>query len=459
MKSRKTLDLTSGPVTGKLLSFVYPILVTNLLQYCYNAADKAVVGHFSGADALAAVGASTPINTLIVSLFVGLAVGTNIICSNLRGAKKEADLERFMHTAIPVAFVVGLFVCLLGQLASAPMLRMLSTPEDIMDKSVLYMQIHFFGIPFSLVYNFCSGILRANGDTQRPMRIMTLSGIINVVLNLFFVIVFGMDVDGVALATAISQAVSAGCALYILFKPDGDYGMQVKKLRMYWADCRQIIKVGVPCGINSMVFGFSNVIVQSTINTFGSVVLAGNTAASSTNALVYQILVAFYSACISFSGQCYGAKKYKRIDRVMRCSFILCLSALTVLETLFTLFPSVVMGMFNPDPAVIQAGLPRLLIGGWGQLIYAVSEIILGCLRGMKRSTIPTVMNILCVCGIRILWVWLIYPMMTPGMASLFWCYPVSYAISSLALGSYYIYCRRKLNQQGDEVPDVAVTA
>lgn len=458
MNLRKTLDLSSGPVTGKLLKFVYPILITNLLQYCYNAADKAVVGHFSGSDALAAVGASTPINTLIVSLFVGLAVGTNIICSNLRGAKKEADLERFMHTAIPVAFAVGLFVCLLGQMASAPMLRMLSTPEDIMDKSVLYMQIHFFGIPFSLVYNFCSGILRAHGDTQRPMRIMTISGIVNVALNLFFVIVFGMDVDGVALATAISQAVSAGCALYFLFKPDGDYGMQMKKLRIYWADCSQIIKVGVPCGINSMVFGFSNVILQSTVNTFGSVVLAGNTAASSTNALVYQILVAFYSACISFSGQCYGAKKYKRIDRVMRCSFALCLSVMAVIETFITLFPALVMGMFNPDPEVIRAGLPRLLIGGWGQLVYAVSEIILGCLRGMKRSTIPTIMNILCICGFRILWVWLIYPMMTPGMASLFWCYPISYAISSLALGSYYIYCRRKLNRLGDEVPDI-VTA
>lgn len=458
MKSRKTLDLTNGPVTGKLLKFVYPILVTNLLQYCYNAADKAVVGHFSGSDALAAVGASTPINTLIVSLFVGLAVGTNIICSNLRGAKKETELTRFLHTAIPVAFVVGLFVCFLGQTASVPLLQLLATPEDIMDKSVLYMRIHFFGIPFSLVYNFCSAILRAHGDTQRPMRIMTLSGITNVVLNLFFVIFFGMDVDGVALATAISQALSAGCALYFLFKPDGDYGMQVKKLRVYWGDCRQIIKVGVPCGINSMVFGFSNVIVQSTINTFGSVVLAGNTAASSTNALVYQILVAFYTACISFSGQCYGAKKYKRIDKVMRCSFALCLSVLTILELLFTLFPEVVMGLFNSDPEVIQAGLPRLLIGGWGQLVYAASEIILGCLRGMKRSTIPTFMNILCICGTRVIWVWLIYPMMVPGMASLFWCYPLSYLVSTLALGGYYIYCRRQLNLQGDEVPDV-VTA
>ena len=459
MIARKTMDLTNGPVAGKLLKYVYPILITNLLQYCYNAADKAVVGHFSGADALAAVGASTPINTLLVSLFVGLAVGTNIICSNLRGAKKETELTRFLHTAIPVAFAVGLFVCFLGQAAAIPLLRLLDTPDDIMGEASLYMRIHFFGIPFSLVYNFCSAILRAHGDTQRPMRIMTLSGVINVVLNLIFVILFGMSVDGVALATAISQLVSATCALYILFKPDGDYGMQVKKLRVYWGDCRQIIKVGVPCGINSMVFGFSNVILQSTVNTFGSVVLAGNTAASSTNALIYQILVAFYTACISFSGQCFGAKKYKRIDKVMRTSFILCLSTMAVIETLITLFPSVVMSLFNSDPEVIQAGLPRLLIGGWGQLIYAVSEIILGCLRGMKRSTVPTFMNILCICGFRILWVWLIYPMMTPGMASLFWCYPLSYAISSLALGSYYIYCRRKLDRQGDEVLEEAVTA
>ena len=364
-----------------------------------------------------------------------------------------------MHTAIPVAFTVGLFVCLLGQAASEPLLRLMDTPEDIMDKSVLYLQIHFFGVPFSLTYNFCSAILRANGDTQRPMRIMTLSGITNVVLNLIFVIFFGMDVDGVALATAISQALSAGCALYFLFKPDGDYGMRFKKLRVYWSDCRQIIKVGVPCGINSMVFGFSNVIVQSTINGLGSVVLAGNTAANSVNSLVYQILVAFYTACISFSGQCYGAKKYKRIDRVMRCSFALCLSALAFFEILFTLFPEPVMGIFNSDPEVIRAGLPRLYIGGWGQLIYAVSEIVLGCLRGMKRSTVPTIMNIVCICGTRIIWVWLIYPMMTPGMASLFWCYPLSYAVSTLALGAYYLYCRRKLSLQGDEVPDAPAVA
>jgi len=458
MKSRKTMDLTTGPIMSKLLPFVLPIMATNLLQHLYNAADKAVVGQFSGSGALAAVGASSPAITLIVNLFVGLSIATNIICSNLRGAKKEAELQRFMHTAVLTSSLVGLIVCLLGQLVTDPILKVLETPEGVMDKAALYMRLYFLGVPASLVYNFSSGILRAHGDTRRPMTIMSISGAINVALNLVFVMVFKMDVDGVALATAISQYVSAGSVLFVLLNPKGDYRLQMKKMRICLPDFVQIVKIGVPCSMNSVLFSLSNAIMQPFVNSLGETVLAGNVAANGIVGLIHQIMVAFYSSCISFAGQCYGAKKYRRIDRVMLTCMATCSAVLGVLCVVITVFPRPLIGLFNSDPVVITAGIPRLLICGWGYLLYGIADMLLGCLRGMKRSTVPMLLNVLSICAPRMIWIFLIYPMMAPGTANLFLCYPISYVITIGALGVYYIHCRKQLNRRGDEVPDV-VTA
>jgi len=318
MRSNKknVLDMTSGPVIGKLLTFVLPVLASNLLQHLYSAADRAIVGRVAvnGDFALAAVGSTGPAITLILNLFMGFALGANVICSNLRGAAKTKELRRAMHTSILLAAVCGVFLTIVGVLLAKPFLQLMQSPESVIESATLYMRIYFVGVPFSLLLNFGSSILRAHGDSKRPMLILAVSGLVNVGLNLVFVVFFGMDVDGVAWATVISQVIAAVCVLRILFKPDGDYGLNLKELKIHHREMTDIARMGIPAGLNGALFSISNVIIQSSVNSLGDIVMAGSAAAEGITGLTYQILAAFYTACINFGGQCYGAGKYKRID-------------------------------------------------------------------------------------------------------------------------------------------------
>ncbi len=454
MKPRRSLDLTSGPVLGKLLQFVLPILLSNLLQHFYNAADKIVVGQFAenGKFALAAVGAASPACSLLVNLLAGISLGSNIICSNLRGARKTKELKDTMHTSVLMSFAVGGVLCLLGLIFCTPLLRAMSTPEETMEMSTAYMRIYFCGIPFLMAYNFGAGILRAHGDARRPMIILAVSGIVNVVLNLVFVIVFKMSAGGVALSTAVAQAVSAVWVLCILFNPNDEYKLQFKSLRLSKHHATNIIRLGVPCSINGLVFSISNVLVQSSVNELGPIVLAGNVAADGITGLIYQVLIAFYSGSISFTGQCMGAKKYRRIDQMLLASITSCTGILLVVNLFSTFFPELVISMFNTDPEVIKAGIPKLMIIGWGYILYGMSEIFLGTLRGMGKSGIPTLINVLSICGIRLVWIYGIYkPFLRSGVQSLYICYPVSYVFSITALGIYLLHCRKQLHKKGDE--------
>ena len=451
MKPRRSLDLTTGPVLSKLMQFVLPILLSNLLQHCYNAADKIVVGQFAenGKLALAAVGAAGPACAMLVNLLSGLSLGSNITCSNLRGARKTKELSDTMHTAVLMSVAVGAILTTLGLVFSRPLLRMMSTPESVLDMSVVYMRIYFCGIPFTMAYNFGAGILRAHGDARRPMSILALSGIVNVLLNLLFVVVFDMSAAGVALATAIAQAVSAFRVLWILFDPKDEYKLRFKLLKIVKRYAINIIRMGVPCSMNALVFSISNVMIQSTVNELGDVVLAGNVAAGGITDLVYQVLIAFYSGCISFTGQCCGAKKYKRIDQMLLASCTTSVGILTVINLFVTFFPELMLKLFNDDPAVIAAGIPKLIIIGWGYILYAVSEIFLGTLRGMGKSNIPTIINVLCICGSRLVWIYGIYhPFMEPGVKQLYICYPISYVLSIVFLGLYLLHCRKQLDKQ-----------
>lgn len=448
MKSRRGLDLTSGPVFGKLLQFVLPILLSNLLQHFYNAADKIVVGQFAenGKFALAAVGAASPACSMLVTLLSGLSLGSNITCSNLRGARKYRELQDTMHTSVLISFAVGGILCLLGLAFSKPLLRAMSTPEEAIVMSTQYMQIYFLGVPFLMVYNFGAGILRAHGDARRPMVILALSGIVNVVLNLVFVIVFHMGAAGVALATAIAQLVSAVWVLWILFNPKDEYKLEIKKLHISGHHANNIVRLGVPCSMNGLVFGLSNVLIQSSVNELGPTILAGNVAADGITGLVYQVIIAFYSGCISFSGQCMGAKKYRRIDQMLVASITSCLGMLMIVNLLSTLWPEAVLKLFNEDPEVVKAGIPKLILICWSYLLYALSEIFLGTLRGMGKSNIPTIINVLSICGVRLAWIYGIYkPFLSTGVKSLYVCYPVSYVFSVVALGIYLFHCRKQL--------------
>ncbi len=461
MKPRRSLDLTSGPVLTKLLQFVLPILLSNLLQHFYNAADKIVVGQFAenGKFALAAVGAASPACSMLVTLLSGLSLGSNITCSNLKGARKHKELRDTMHTSVLMSFAVGGILCLLGLMFSKPLLRAMSTPEEAIKMSTQYMRIYFCGVPFMMAYNFGAGILRAHGDARRPMTILALSGVVNVVLNLVFVIVFHMGAAGVALATAIAQMVSAIRVLWILFNPRDEYKLQFKTLRISKHHAQNIIRLGVPCSMNGLVFSLSNVLIQSSVNELGPTVLAGNVAAGGITDLIYQVLIAFYSGCISFTGQCMGAKKYRRIDQMLLASCASCIGILTLINLFATFWPELVLKLFNDDPEVIKAGIPKLMIIGWGYILYAASEIFLGTLRGMGKSNIPTIINVLCICGIRLVWIFGIYhPFLQPGVKQLYICYPLSYIFSITALGIYLIHCRRQLTKRGDEKLEPAKT-
>lgn len=447
MNKRHSMDFTTGSVPKNLILFTLPILASNILQHLYNAADRAVVGQFAGKVALAAVGSTGSATTLLLNVFIGLATGANIVNANLLGAKKTDGLRKSMHTSLVLAVICGVALMGVGFIASGPLLRLMSCPDNVIDLASLYMRIYFCGVPATLIYNFGAGILRTHGDSKRPMGILAVSGIINVVLNLIFVIVFHMSVAGVALATIISQYASAIRVLLILFDSKGEYQLSFKELKVHKEELLSIIRVGLPCGLNGAVFSISNVVVQSTVNTFGDTQIAGNVAAEGITAFIYQVIAAVYSASVSFAGQCYGAGKIKRINRLLGTGTLLCTSLLVVLCVIATIFPRQLLSIFNSDPLVIESGVSKMLMVAWGYILYCPSETVLACLRGMRKTAIPTVMNIMCICVARVLWVLFVFPI-CPTIIMLYLCYPVSYLLSITALGIYYIQTYRKVNRK-----------
>lgn len=450
MAGGKTLDLTRGSVIKNLLIFAFPIMLGNILQQLYGAADRIVVGQFAenGSIALAAVGATSSATALIVGLFIGIATGVNVICANLLGAKKHASLRDAMHTGIFVSLICGILVALLGFFASRQILLWMATPEDVLEPATLYMQIYFLAVPASLIYNFGAGILRAHGDTKRPMYILIISGLANVLLNLLLVIVFHLDVAGVALATAASQVISAVMVLWILFAPKGEFHLQVKELKVHSHHLSSIVRVGIPSGLGSMVFSIANVILQSSVNSFGNpAIIAGKTAAIDISSLIYQVLAAVLATCVSFAGQCYGAKDYKRVDKLALTATALSYGIMGILIALCSVFASQLVALFNSDPEVMEYGTMILLINALGYLLYIPSEIFLGCSRGMRRATAPMLLNLLGICVTRLIWVWVVFPAF-PTVKMLYLCYPVSWGISTVLQTGYYILMRRGLDKK-----------
>ena len=449
MKTTKVRDLTKGPVGKSLLLFVLPIMLGNVLQTLYSAADKIVVGQFAenGDLALAAVGGTTSISYLIIGLFMGLGMGVNVICANLLGAKKNTELRNAMHTAIPVALICGLIVGTFGILVAKWVLQLMDTPKNVLDLSTLYMRIYFASIPAVLLYNFGAGILRSHGDTKRPMYILIISGLVNVVLNLVFVIGFHMSVDGVALATAISQMLSALLVLRILFNPKDQYKMRFRELRIHGKALLDIIRIGVPSGLGGMVFSVSNVVIQSSINAFeDAALLAGKAVVSDIGGVIYQVLAAMLAGCVSFAGQCYGAKEYKRIDKLALWGCVICWTIMGTMIAVCTVFSEQVVGLFNTDPDVIKWGSLLMRVELIGYMIYIPSEVFLGCSRGMKHAGVPTILNFIGICATRIVWVLFIFPL-NREVWMLYLCYPVSWTISTILQGSYYLHIRRKINK------------
>lgn len=447
MKTTHSLDMTKGSIIKKLLLFTLPILASSLLQHFYSIADSMVVGNFAqnGTMAQAAIGATNHATKLLLNLFLGVSLGANVVCAKQKGAQDHIGLRKSMHTAITLSAILGIALMVLGLTLSRWLLTVTKTPEDVFPDALTYMRTIFLGMPASLIYNFSSAILRSHGDTKRSMYILGCTGLINVVLNLILVIVFKLDAAGVAIATIVSQYLSALAALWILFNPKQEYKLRLKELGLNRRIAWNIIAVGVPCGLNGILQSTSNVILQSSVNAFGKEVIAGAAAAADISCFAYLVNDAFAAACLSFSGQCCGARNYKRVDKVTR-SAALCDSVIVLaMATVITIFARPLLGLFNPDPTVIDAGMFRLLLLSWTTVLFGISECLVGSIRGMGRALSPTFLNLIFLCGIRVLWAMLLFPFLPQTPEYLFLCYPVSWVMALAAQIVNYIHCRKRL--------------
>lgn len=453
-------DLTSGPLFGKILIFALPIMAMNLLQLLFNAADMVVVGRFSGSEALGAVGATGSLIGLIVNLFMGLSVGTSVIVAQDYGAGQPQAVSRSVHTSIAVSVIGGFFVTVVGLLLCGPLLRMMGTPDDILPLSELYMRIYFLGMPAGMVYNFGAAILRAVGDSRRPMNYLTIAGVVNVILNLLFVVGFNMSVAGVAWATVISQYLSVYLILNCLYHTDRAIRLFPKEVRIDRRKLLDIIRIGVPAGLQGMLFSISNVLIQSAVNSFGSTLVAASSAAGNIESFVGTTMNAYYNAAVTFTGQNMGAKQYDRIDSVAKVCTGLIFSTWIVLGGAVLLFGRSLLGIYTDNPEVIDLGMIRMRIMMATYFTCGIMSVFPGLTRGMGYSVLPMLCTLIGACLMRIVWLMTVFNWY-PTIPVLFACYPVTWALAGGGQVASFFYARhhvrRKAALEGEAAPSISV--
>ncbi|MBQ9009085.1 MAG: MATE family efflux transporter [Clostridia bacterium] len=430
--------MTEGPLFTTILFYSLPLMVSGLLQLVFNAADTIVVGQFAGKEALAAVGSVGSLYNMIISLFIGLSIGVNVLVANFTGANLKKEVSDAVHTAILLSVVGGAGLAVIGFIATRPLLSLMGTPDDVIDLAALYTRIIFVGMPVTMLYNFAAAILRAIGDTKRPMYFLTLAGVVNLILNLVFVIVFHMSVAGVALATILSQAISAALVTRSLFHTEGPTRLSLKKLRFHRNLLVRIISIGLPAGIQSMMFSISNVVIQSSVNSFGSVVIAGNAAAANIGNFVYQAMNTFQQSVTSFAGQNLGARKPDRVIESLRvCLFWAAVFGL-VLGPLTTYFSRPLLSLFSSDPAVIEAGVEKMVVMVLPYALCGIMDVMTGVLRGIGYSALPMIVSLLGVCAVRLVWIATVFRKYHT-MFVLLLSYPVSWILTFIVLVIFFI--------------------
>ncbi len=434
----RTMDMTVGPLISQVFFFSLPIMVSGILQLVFNAADTIVVGRFAGNEALAAVGSVGSLNNMIISLFIGLSVGVNVLVARYTGSHEDENVSKTVHTSVLLSVLGGVALAVIGVALTRPLLEMMGSPEDVIDLATLYMRIIFVGMPVQMLYNFCAAVLRAVGDTRRPLYFLTVAGVINAALNLFFVIALHMSVAGVALATIISQTVSAVLIVRSLMGMEGPTRLFLHRLRFYKGILLEIIRIGLPAGIQSSVFSLSNVVIQSSVNSFGSIVIAGNAAAMNVGNFVYQAMNTFQQAVTCFVGQNIGARKPARVSASVNvCLFWAALFGV-VLGLLSCVFGTPLLSLYTPDPDVIAAGLERLYIVCGPYFLCGIMDVMTGALRGIGYSMLPMIVSLLGSCAFRILWVVTIFAAV-PSVACLMLSYPISWALTFAALLAIFL--------------------
>ena len=434
------LDMIHGKLIPKVAAFALPLMATSILQLLYNAADVIVVGRFTGPEALAAVGSTSALINLIVNVFLGLSVGTNVIASKFYGAGDFRNMQETVHTSITVSVIGGFALGVFGVIFGGTFLKWMGSPEDVLPLASQYIRIFFIGMPFNMLYNFGAAVLRAVGDTRRPLYFLTASGLVNVLLNLFFVIVLHMGVAGVALATITSQMISAVLVVLCLRHSAGYVHLDPKKLRIHRDKLVAMAKIGLPAGFQGACFSISNVLIQSTINGYGAIVVAGNSASSNLEGFIYVSMNAFHQAAVTFVSANVGAGKNMRIRKTMGACVLLVTCIGVSLGMIAFALAGQLLAIYSPDPEVIAAGLLRLQVFGLTYFTCGLMDVLSGILRGMGATIVPMVVSILGACGLRILWIYAVLPM-NPTLMTLYIGYPVSWIIT----GVTHFICYLKL--------------
>jgi len=448
MIKKREVDMLRGSLLKNIILFSIPVMISGILQLLFNACDLIIVGKFAGDNALAAVGSTTALTSLIVNLFMGISVGANVSVARAIGKKDSERAEKAVHTSIMFSLIAGLFIMLVGMIGSSTFLKLLDTQADVLDGATLYLRIYFAGSIFNLVYNYGASILRAKGETQKPLQYLFLAGVINVGLNVIFVTAFGMDVDGVALATIISQAISAILVIRYLMKSRGYVHLDLKKLSIDKSCLKEMVYVGLPAGIQSSLFSISNVFIQKAINSLNSTaIVAGNTASTNIGNFIYTSMNSFYQACISFTSQNYGAGNIKRCKKVLfNCLVCVTFTGLFI-GSIAVLFAEPLLKIYISGAESIAQGKAKLTVVALTYFICGICDVLVGGMRGFGKSIVPMVVSIVGICGFRIYWIYTAFERHR-NIKVLYYSYPLSWIITSIANVILYIWIYKSISKE-----------
>ncbi len=446
--SKYEIDMCHGSLLDKLIVFALPLMLSGILQLMFNAVDIIVVGRFSGSTALAAVGSTSALINVFTNLFIGISQGANVLTARLFASRKDKEISDTVHTSIALALISGVVMAVIGLVFSKGALILMGTPDNVLDQAALYIRIYFLGMPFFMLYNYGAAILRAVGDTRRPLFFLIISGVVNACLNVFLVVVFHLDVAGVAIATVVSQMISCVLVLRCLVQTTSSYRLSLHNLRIRGWCMKRIFQVGIPAGIQSTVINFSNVLLQSSVNSFGYTAMAGYTAANNLFGFLYVSVNAITQACMSFTSQNYGAGEWKRMRRILlECLCLTCSIAL-ILGGCAYLFGPYILQIYTEDSAVIACGMEVLTYTTLTYFLCGIMDLFPGALRGMGYSTAPMIFSIIGTVGTRLVWIYGIFPH-NRTLATLFISYPASWIITILMQATCYLVIRRKIGLGG----------
>lgn len=446
------IDMCNGPILKKMLVFALPLMLSSILQLLFNAADIVVVGQFAGDDSLAAVGSTSSLINLLTNLFIGLSVGANVLVARYFGAKKEEELRETVHTAMTLSLIGGAILTVIGIVGAPIILTWMQSPPEVFSLAVIYLRVYFAGITATMIYNFGSSILRAIGDTKRPLYFLTVAGVVNVGLNLIFVIVFHWGVFGVGIATVISQVISAALVVRCLLKEESGIRLELKRLGISKGKVLQIMQIGLPAGFQGMLFSLSNVVIQSSVNSFGATIVAGNSAAQNLEGFVYVGMNAFYQAAISFMGQNVGAGKYNRVNKILFSAQICVITIGFALSMLVRLFAEPLLSLYTDSPAVVEAGTVRLGIICSTYFLCGMMDVMVGALRGLGYSIAPMIVSLLGACAFRLLWIATVFQIdRFHTIETVYTSYPISWTVTFMAHAVTFVIVRRMLKKRWGE--------